>query len=241
MHSSGTTRPGSGVATLLVPLATLLLCGCSGKMMDPSLTASTAVSSISSPPKPPAPVSPEAAVQYLAWCFNHRDWRRYAEILTDDYRFIFAEADSAGTAFRSTGGLLGPMEIEIARHLFETGTQYVPPASRVTLSLGPLTSLPDPRPGKNSTVHRMVYANLNLSIETPDASFRVTGAARFFAARGDSAQIPVELRSRGFGPDPARWWIERWEDETLGTPSAPPDAAMPMRQKTFGSIKALYL
>jgi hypothetical protein len=28
--------------------------------------------------------------------------------------------------------------------------------------------------------------------------------------------IPQELISRGFTPDPGRWWIERWEDETVG-------------------------
>ena len=33
--------------------------------------------------------------------------------------------------------------------------------------------------------------------------------------RGDSADIHPDLEQRGFGPDPNRWYIERWEERAL--------------------------
>ena len=40
--------------------------------------------------------------------------------------------------------------------------------------------------------------------------------------RGDSALIPQQLKDRGFGPDPNRWYIERWEDKTGGNQATGP-------------------
>jgi hypothetical protein len=56
-----------------------------------------------------------------------------------------------------------------------------------------------------------------LRIETDEESFQVTGDARFFVVRGDSALIPQDMLDRGFRPDKDRWYIERWEDETQGS------------------------
>jgi hypothetical protein len=56
--------------------------------------------------------------------------------------------------------------------------------------------------------------NLKVDIDEGNA-LEVTGFALFYVVRGDSAAIPPELYSRGFRPDSLRWWIERWEDETL--------------------------
>ena len=57
--------------------------------------------------------------------------------------------------------------------------------------------------------------------------------------RGDSAAIPAEL---GFGPDSTRWYIERWEDETLssGSRTLPVAAPQPARNTTWGMILTLY-
>ena len=41
-------------------------------------------------------------------------------------------------------------------------------------------------------------------------------SALFFVVRGDSARIPKDMVDRGFGPDKNRWYIERWEDQTVG-------------------------
>ena len=50
-------------------------------------------------------------------------------------------------------------------------------------------------------------------IVSPD-DYHVTGVSRFYVVRGDSVQIPADMVARGFAPDPNRWYIERWEDET---------------------------
>ena len=69
---------------------------------------------------------------------------------------------------------------------------------------------------------------------------RIAGAASFYLVRGDSAQIPPDLQARGLRPDRSRWWIERWEDETLRVPGRPGMATMPGRSITFGELKMLY-
>ena len=86
-----------------------------------------------------------------------------------------------------------------------------------------------------------------LRIRTDVEEFQVTGAARFFLARGDSALIPAELVARGFRADPGHWYIQRWEDETLGSLAptareggAPPLTTQPTRSTTLCSIKVLY-
>ena len=42
----------------------------------------------------------------------------------------------------------------------------------------------------------------------------VNGNTTFYLVRGDSAQIPPDLKARGFVPDATRWYIERYEDKT---------------------------
>lgn len=75
----------------------------------------------------------------------------------------------------------------------------------------------------------------------------MTGAARFFLVRGDSAQIPADLLSRGALPDSTRWYLERHEDETAQTGSvltaarSPRLAAQPVKSTSWGAVKALYL
>ena len=56
-------------------------------------------------------------------------------------------------------------------------------------------------------------------IDTGDQSFRITGSALFFVTRGDVAQIPDEMVQKGFRPDRNRWYVERWEDQTLESAS----------------------
>ena len=89
-----------------------------------------------------------------------------------------------------------------------------------------------------------------LRIETREGDFQVTGAAGFFLVRGDSALIPPELIAKGVGPDPGRWYVERWEDETGGSDGATARVAderrpsslqaLPARNTTWCSIIALY-
>src|SRR5262249_50565993 len=97
-----------------------------------------------------------------------------------------------------------------------------PPANSISLQLDQnLIAQPDSRPGKqDTTYHQEIVTAVVLRIKTDEEDFQVTGAARFFMVRGDSAIIPAELVARGFHADPGRWYIQRWEGETVGNPPA---------------------
>ena len=222
-------------ASLLAAL--LVLAGCSGRITDPhALLASL------QPPRSTsiAPDSPKTLLDALAHAWNDLDPGQYPELFTDDYQFVFSSADSAGNPFRDRT-LTREDELAIAEHLFVTGTASNPPAQKIVLTFD-RTFIPEPdsRPGKTYPWHLEVKRNVVLSVDTPDRAFRITGAARFFLVRGDSAAIPPDLAARGFRPDPNRWWIERWEDETLDTGASPADSPTPTHTTTWGSLKALY-
>ena len=79
-----------------------------------------------------------------------------------------------------------------------------------------LVPFPDTRPGKDGKWHKTIRTSVDLKVEVGDGStLEVTGYALFYLTRGDSAAIPAELKARGFKPDSLRWWIDRWEDETI--------------------------
>jgi hypothetical protein len=205
----------------------------------------------------PAPNSPANVVKLFAWCWLNRDPAIYSEIFTDDYRFQFAPNDSAGNPFRDTPWTRED-ELSTALHMFSGGTDR-PPASDIKITISPLLVVtPDPRLGKVAKWHRAVRTSVDLQITfeqngTPDLQ-AVTGYALFFVVRGDSAVIPPELVAQGFGPDSTRWWIERWEDETVGASGAPASARpvgpaalhptrpssfyLPPGRVTFGQLKA---
>ena len=214
----------------------LSLWGCSRSSHLP-----TAVSA----PRPPDPNTPVAAVEFLQWCWTHRDIAHYHEIFTDDFDFAFAIADTIGNP---SAQLPWTREEELvsAQHIFEA-------ASSITLTFeSSLNDYADLRPGKTDPVHRQVQiTNLTLTINKKDGSgFRVQDGALFYLVRADSAAIPQELADRGFKPVTTRWYIERWEDQT-NTGALPasairerapaaPARPLPTRKPTWGSIKLLF-
>ena len=194
----------------------------------------------------PAPSSPANALELLRYDWVNRAPVSYGELFTEDYRFVFADSDSAGNAFR--GSPWGREdELVFAQNLFVNGTTVEPPASSITLDFTmPPVVVPDDRAGKDERWHKMIRVEFLLRVYRSVDGFEVKGAERFYLVRGDSAQIPPELHDRGFGPDSARWWVERWVDESLQgtglTPSrlAPPATAQPTRRSSLGAIKVLY-
>lgn len=229
----------------LRPLAlALVLAGCSDSKPRQPLTTQ--------PAREPAPLAttPANALRLFEWCWERRDLDGYGELLTENFLFVCAASDSAGNAFQGRA-LTRVDEIESVRHLF-TGGSASPPANSVSLHLDRnLIPQPDTRAGKEGeALHQEIITSVVLRIETDEEDFQVTGAARFFLVRGDVALIPAELVARGFRPDTARWFIERWEDETLGSAAAW-DAvrvgrgtrslrAQPARNTTLCAIKTLY-
>ena len=167
---------------------------------------------------PPSPASPQGVIKLLEWCWNNRDVTRAQELYTADYRFVFGLADSAGNEFRDKP-VTREVELDIERNLFVGGGNE-PPATSITLHFNPtLTPMDDSRPGKNRRWHQETVTSVDLSIRTDTQEYRITGNARFFTERGDSALIPAVL---GFKPDSTRWYIDQWNDETQ--PGSSPEA-----------------
>lgn len=209
----------------------------------------------------PAPNTAANVIRLFEWCWKNRGIKEYEEIFTDDYRFVFAQGDSAGNAYRDAP-YTREDELRSAAGLF-VGTLDHEAASDIQLDLDKtLIALNDDRPGKDPGWHRSIRTKVNLKVTIdrgagPEVN-EVNGYAKFYVVRGDSAAIPPELAARGFQPDPNRWWIERWEDETLpagGTAVAPgvesaslarrgsrpaatnPDAPPIYVESTFGRVK----
>jgi hypothetical protein len=190
----------------LVACLTLGAAGC----VNPFSPRLAPIRGVSSPP--PIPNQDIEVIRLFAWCWNNRAYQEYSEIFTEDFRFQFSLRDTAGSLGRGDF-LTRSQELDVARHLFVEGNATEPPASSIELTIDPtLISANDSRIGKNGKWHREIYTSVVLHIKT-DQDFQVTGHARFFVTRGDSAQIPEELKIQ-FPPDTTRWWIERWEDET---------------------------
>jgi hypothetical protein len=188
----------------------------------------------------PYPNTPAAVVRLLEWCWDIRDIDKYGEIFTEDYRFQFAAGDSAGNAYRDVP-FTREDELHCATGLF-VGTPGHPPASEIALDLDQtLLTFPDDRPGKNPKWHKWVRTSVDLMVEVDRGRgperIGVKGYALFYLVRGDSAAIPPDLVARGFTPDSTRWWIERWEDETLPGGGS---RAHPSQTRTWGAIKTFF-
>lgn len=194
------------------------------------------------PDTPPVAATPAAALSRLSWSWKHRALEPSRDLFTCDYEFVFAPGDSAGIRFVGRPWTR-PDELDFARHLFETGSALLPAASYVALDMEENPpALPDDRPGKNPGWHRRVQTPFVAVVEAPGRQFRVLGFETFYFVRGDSACIPQELRDRGYGPDPTRWWIERWEEDYVVTAAggAHPSRA-PASLVTIGAVKSAYL
>jgi hypothetical protein len=159
-------------------------------------------------------------VRLLEWCYKHRSFSEYRELFTADYRFVFSNRDSAGRNYPAETPWTRDDELESTRKLFEGGDANQLAATQISLTLDKnFTVLNDPRPGKNNpTQRKSITTQVNLTITTTDgAATNVFGTVTFYLVRGDSANIPQELIDLGFGPDPNRWYIEQWLDNTNGT------------------------
>ncbi len=173
---------------------------------------------------PPSPSTPAGVVRLLEWCWDNRSITQYREVFTDDYQFIFGLRDSAGNPTRDPP-LTREEELTTASNLFVGGAAQ-PVATSITLNLDPtLNAQPDSRPGMDPRTHKEILTNVDLSIKVEGGKeYRISGYARYFVVRGDVALIPKELKDRGFLPDSSRWYIQRWNDETLGSS---PNAVQP--------------
>jgi len=195
----------------------------------------------------PTPNSPQNAVKLFEWCWVNRGVDEYRELFTDDYVFISAATDSAGNPSRDIQARRDD-EVQTAENMF-IGSSDHPPAEQITLLFDKnLVPFPDSRQGRDSKWHKQIRTSVNLNVRIDTGNtVEVTGSALFFLTRGDSASIPKELIARGFKPDSLRWWIDRWEDETLGgavvtgtsLKGARPSASAPLLM-SMAELRRLY-
>jgi hypothetical protein len=147
----------------------------------------------------------------------HRDLHTYQELFTDDLVFQYQYRDTAGNLFADSLGRT--TMIDSAATIFSI-------ASGIRLDYVAIDPAePDPHPGKDPLWHQTVAVKFNLLIRTAIGSIVLSPVEDFFLTRGDSAQIPADLQARGFGPDPNRWYISRWEDNTYIPPPPAPAGA----------------
>ncbi len=194
--------------TVLLAPAALLLAACAAGCFNPfrplvGVGVATAV---------PAPVasSPAGVIQRLRWCWVNESIAEYEELFTDDFHFVFSDIEAADNP-----PLLRRDEIDRARHIFVDGSAAEPRAKRIDLEFNnSLRPTPDQRQGKIAPWHQQINTGVVLKAELQDQIWDVEGNVVFYVVRGDSADIPDDLKKRGFGPDPSRWYIEQWEDKT---------------------------
>lgn len=202
------------LAALGALIATMALSGC-WNPFSPRIATGRGIST-----PPPSPDSPSGVLRLFEWCYNNRAAAEYRELFTDDYRFIFSLLDSAGQEFRTTPWTRED-ELISTTQLFVGGSADQAPASSIVLQLdNSFFVFPDSRYiqwDPKGRWHKRVNTRVVLNIRTTDGNaIDIQGEARFYLVRGDSALIPEELRLRGFGPDSNRWYIQRWDDETVG-------------------------
>ena len=185
----------------------------------------------------PVPTTPQNAVKLFEWCWVNRGVEEYKELFTEDYVFLSAGTDSAGNPTREIQARRDD-EIQTAENMF-IGSVERPPAASIRLNFDKsLIPLPDTRPGYSTqdSLFKTIRTSVDLKVEIGDGqTLEVTGNALFYLVRGDTAAIPEELRKRGFVKDKSRWWISRWEDETLGSEGLVANGARRARPAIGGS------
>ncbi len=236
------SRPNARIA---VPAAlaawltlTLALAGCAGKVTSPDSASPSSGSEPSGSVS--VPRSPEQAAYALAGAWSRRDAGGYVMLLAGDFDFRFPATDSAGTSYRGSS-FDRFEEIAIARRLFFEGTPMLPPLQHASFTLERgLLSQPDPRPGRDARVHRVVRSRYLLLAGNGITEWRISGLATFYLTRGDSVVPPPEASAARLIPDATRWWVDRWEDEPASGEASQGAAAMPARSATLAQLKLAY-
>jgi hypothetical protein len=202
MSRSFPTLRAFAAFTGIAALSALAALGCATKTVAPA------------PPEPPPANSPANAVTRFDWALNHRDAGAIESMLTSDFQFVSTSTDSAGNAAsvaRDRAWLVAALD------------SLMSSSEQVSLVLdNNLIAFPDSRTGKSSTWHKEIRTFLDLEVRIDIGNaVEVSGNALFFLTRGDSVIVPQELVNRGVRPDSTTWWIERYEDGSIGGPAPP--------------------
>jgi hypothetical protein len=203
----------------------LVLTGCSHQ------SAPTAFEPIVSP-APPA--SPLGAVESLAACWNRLELARYGSLLTDDFTFISAAADTTGPVVPIDYAA----EMLVAYHMWSSGLPETPPAQSIAFVLRD----PVVQEDGAAVAHRSrrVTCDVDVEVRTPRTLHRVLARCRFVLVRGDSAARGGEPPSPA---DSTAWFVAGWEEAGRFTGPRGPDAlrTLPGTTPTLYRLKRLYL
>lgn len=198
------TRLGRLAAAALL---TLTLAGCFNPFR-PKVTSDPGIVAASPAPRP---TSPRNAMKLFRWCWENQNITKYEELLTDDFRFASAVADTEG----NVGGdddIDRSDELENTGHIFVGGSATTPPANSINLTyLTPLIPRPDTRPGRPAPWWITFQTDVDLTIRTDQLVYRIISNAVFYTVRGDTANIPPQFRAR-FGKNRRLWFLERYEE-----------------------------
>ena len=185
-------------------------------------------------PPPPVAQSPIGAMFLLEWSWENLEYAKLPGLFTEDYRFVFAAADSAGSGYQNVPWTRED-ELIASNNCFQSARSIA-----LTLERTPLV-LDDDRPGKDPRWHKTIrtQASVLAIVQTNygRVDVEMLGHAKFYFVRGDSALIPPDLVAQGYQPDSTVWWIDRWEDETLPGLGA---SAQPARAMSWGAFKVLF-
>lgn len=185
-------------------------------------------------PPPPVAHAPTGAMFLLEWSWDNRQYVQLPGLFTEDYRFVFADMDSAGNAYRTVPWSRED-ELIASNNCFNA-------ARSITLALdqSPVV-LDDDRLGKDPRWHKTIQTEASMQAVVMTnfgpVDFAISGQAKFYFVRGDSALIPPELVAQGYTPDSTLWWIDRWEDQTYPGTGV---SAHPTKRMSWGAFKVLF-
>src|SRR5688572_10576717 len=215
---------------LVLAIAFVALAGCSTRTTVPRVASG------------PEPTTSQNAVKLFEWAVVNSDVESLEQLFTADFAYVSAGTDSAGNPTREVYGgrdwVLG-----VFRCMLDGGGAESPPAARISLAFDQhLRPQRDTRVGyaDQDSLYKTIRTPLDLNIDIGDGTtIEVSGYALFFLVRGDVAVIPADLVARGLEPDRNRWWISRWEDETIAGEGVRLGAD-PASGRSLGTILRLY-
>jgi hypothetical protein len=180
----------------------------------------------------PAAVGSAGIVRLVEWSFKNRGIDAMETALPENFTFEGVNDSVSRNVEWTRADFLAAL-----RGMF-VGRPGVSPAQRITFDLDRfLLPTPDNRPGHDARVHGAIRSSMAINVQVAENNnYDITGHLLFFLTRGDSAAIPPELQARGMKADTTRWWIDRLEDETIGSGFH----TDPAGKTTFSRLLELY-
>jgi hypothetical protein len=155
--------------------------------------------------QPSFPSTPQSLVKLFEWAVNQHNAETLRAIFTEDFTCVGVTQDSSGNPLR-----------EVICRREDMLERFLRPTTALSFDQN-LVPMPDTRPGYVDSLFQTIRTSVDLKEEVDGVRRETTGYALLYLVRGDTAAIPAELLARGFRKDGRRWWLARWEDETIAS------------------------